>query len=46
MAISLKNLIFYFFGQDVNDEGGQEDPAEYIENLNFAVEGQVYNKEN
>lgn len=45
MATSLKDLIPYFSGRDVNDEGGQEDPAEYIENLNFAVDGQAYTDE-
>ncbi len=45
MATSLKDLIPYFSGRDVNDEGGQEDPAEYIENLNFAVDGQTYTDE-
>lgn len=45
MATSLKDLIPYFFGRDVNDEGGQEDPAEYVENLNFAVDGQTYTDE-
>ena len=42
MATSFKDLIPHFFGRDVNDEGGQENPAEFIENLNFAVDGQIY----
>ena len=42
MATSFKDLIPHFFGRDVNDEGGQEDSAEFIENLNFAVDGQIY----
>ena len=42
MATSFKDLIPHFFGRDVNNEGGQEDPAEFIENLNFAVDGQIY----
>ncbi len=46
MAASLKDLIPYFHGRDANDEGGQEDPAEFIENLNFAVDGQVYTDQN
>lgn len=45
MATSLKDLIPYFFDRDVNDEGEQEDLAEYIENLNFAVDGQKYTDE-
>lgn len=46
MASSLKDLIPHFFGRDINDEGGQEDPAEFIKNLNFAIEGQPYTDEN
>ena len=46
MATTLKDFILYFSGQDVNDKGRQEDPAEYIENLNFAVDGQTYTDEN
>lgn len=42
MAISLKSLIFYFSGQDVNEKKRQKDLAEYIENLNFAVDSQTY----
>ena len=39
MATSFKDLIPHFFDRDVNDEVGQEDPAEFIKTLNFAVEG-------
>lgn len=46
MATSLKDLIPCFSGRDVSDEGGQEDPAEFIENLNFAIDGQTYTDEN
>ena len=46
MAASLKDLIPHFFGRNVSDERGQEDPAEFIENLNFAIDGQTYTNEN
>lgn len=46
MTTSLKDLIPHFFGRDINDEGGQEDPAESIDNLNFAIDGQSYTDEN
>lgn len=26
----------------MNDKGGQEDPIEFIKNLNFTVDGQTY----
>lgn len=42
MATLLRNLISYFFGQDVNDKRGQENPVEYIENLNFVIDSQTY----
>lgn len=42
MATSSRDLIPHLFGRDVNDEGGQEDPAEFIENSNFAIDGQAY----
>ena len=42
MATSFKDLIPHFFSRNVNDEGRQEDRAEFIENLNFAVDGQIY----
>lgn len=42
MTISLKDIIPYLSGQDINDEGEQEDPAEYIEKLNFAIDVQIY----
>ena len=45
MVTPLKDLILYFSGRNVNDEGGQEDPAEYIKNLNFMVDGQTYTDE-
>lgn len=45
MTTSFKDLIPHFFGRDVNDEGGQEDPAEFIENFNFAIDGQTYTDE-
>lgn len=42
MAASLHDLVPLFYGRDANDEGGQQDPAEFIETLTFAIEGQVY----
>ncbi len=46
MATSLKDLIPRFFGLDVSDERRQGDPAEFIENLSFAIDGQTYTDEN
>lgn len=45
MATFFKDLIPHFFGWDVSNEGGQDDFAEFIENLNFAVDGQGYTDE-
>lgn len=42
MASSLHDLVPLFYGRDANDEGGQQDPAEFIETLTFAIDGQVY----
>lgn len=42
MVISFKDIIPHFFGWDMNDKGGQENPAEFIKNLNFAVNDQIY----
>lgn len=41
MASSLNDLVPYFYGPDASDEGGQEDPAEFIENLTFAIDGKT-----
>lgn len=38
MATLLKDFILYFSNRDVNGKGGQKDPVEYIENLNFEVD--------
>lgn len=46
MANSFEDPIPHLFGRDVNDEGGQEDPAEFIEILNFAIDSQTYTDEN
>ena len=45
MASSLDDLVPLFYGRDVSDEGGQQDPAEFIKNLTFAINGQVYTDE-
>ena len=45
MASSLNDLVPLFYGRDESDEGGQQDPAEFIENLTFAINGQVYTDE-
>ena len=42
MTSSLYDLISLFYGYDANDEGGQQDPAKFIETLTFAIDGQVY----
>ena len=46
MSSSLNDLVPCFYGRDGNDGGGQEDPAEFIENLNFAIDGQTHTDEN
>lgn len=46
MATFLKDLIPCFCSRDVGDEGGQEDPAEFMGNPNFAIDGQTYTDEN
>ncbi len=43
MAPSLNDLILLFYGRDESDEDRQQDPAEFIKNLSFAIDGQVYN---
>ncbi len=45
MASSLNDLVLLFYGLDASDEGGQQDPAEFIKNLSFAINGQVYTDE-
>ncbi len=45
MASSLNDLVPLFYGRDASDEGGQQDPAEFIKNLTFAIDGQVYTDE-
>lgn len=42
MATSLKDLIPYFLGQDINKKRGQEDPVEYMDNWKFMVDSQIY----
>ncbi len=42
IASSLNDLIFLFYGRYASNEGGQQDPAEFIENLTFAIDVQVY----
>lgn len=42
MATSLNDLVPLFYGRDVNDEGAQEDPAEFVENVTFAINSQTY----
>lgn len=46
MAASLIDFIPYFHGRDANNDGRQEGLAELIENLNFAIDSQVYADEN
>ena len=45
MASSLIDLVPTFYGRNPNDEGGQQDPAKFIENLTFAIDGQAYTDE-
>ncbi len=45
IASSLNDLVPLFYGRDASDEGRQQDPAEFIENLTFAIDGQVYTDE-
>ena len=40
MTSSLNDLVPWFYGRDASDEGGQQDPVEFIENLTFAIDGQ------
>lgn len=42
MGSSLNDLVPLFYGRDANDEGGQQDPAEFIMSLTFAIDGQAY----
>lgn len=42
MAILLKNLMPNFSVQDISDKKRQKDLAEYIKNINFAVDSQIY----
>lgn len=42
IAILLKDLIPYFFVQEINDKEGQEDLTKYIQNLNFAIDSETY----
>ena len=42
MIISLKNLIFYFSSRDINDKRELKTLTKYIENLNFAIDDQIY----
>lgn len=45
MNSSLNDLVPCFYGRDISDEGGQQDPAEFIETLLFAIDGQAYTDE-
>lgn len=45
MTSTLNDLVPWFYGRDASDEGGQQDPAEFIENLTFAIDGQTYTDE-
>lgn len=42
MASIFHDLVFVFYEQDANDKSGQQDLAEFIETLTFAIERQVY----
>ena len=42
MASSFYDLVSLFYKRDANNEGGQQDPAEFIKTLIFAIDGQIY----
>lgn len=42
MTSSFYNLVPLFYGRDANNEGGQQDLAEFIETLSFAIDREVY----
>lgn len=45
MNSSLNGLVPNFYGRDMSDNGEQKDPAEFIETLLFAIDGQAYTDE-
>lgn len=45
MKSSINDLVPCFHGRDANDEGRQQEPAEFIETLVFAIDGQTYTDE-
>ncbi len=45
MTSSLNDLVPCFYGWDISDDGGQQDPAEFIETLLFAIDSQTYTHE-
>ena len=45
MNFSLNDLVPCFYGRDVSDHGGQQDPAEFIETVLFAIDGHTYSDE-
>lgn len=45
MSFSLHDLVSCFYGRDVSDKDGQQDPTEYIENFHYAIDHQVYTNE-
>ena len=45
MVSSLNDLVPCFFGRNPSNEGGQEDPAEFLENITFATDSQIYTNE-
>ncbi len=46
MATSFKDLVPHSFSRNLSEKGGQEHPAEFIENPNLAIDGQTYTDEN
>lgn len=45
MNFSLNGLVPCFYGRDSSDHGGQQDPAEFIETVLFAMDGHTYSDE-
>lgn len=45
MNFFLNALVPCFYGRDVSNDGGQQDPAKFIEILFIAIDGQTYTDE-
>ena len=45
MSFPLNDLVPCLYGRDVNDDSGQQDPAEFIETVLIAIDGHTYSNE-